>query len=447
MDTIKENFQKILAQAKQDGVKVEMLISGGESLELGYQKKALKDFESTQTQMAGLRVLKGAAQGYAYTENLSLEALLRTYSEALNNAKTVQSAESFEIPMMKPQPFKAMNLFNPEEIEMDKKMEVAKALEEKCLGLDPRVQSVPYSGFSQGSSFSRILNSEGVDQEFRQSYYTGSAAPLVKEGETSKMGGEGFFVRSFAEINIDEVAREGVNNGVKYLGATKLKTGNYPVVLDRKVFPTVLAMLLSYLSAKEVHEGKSLLKGKVGEKVASDKFTLIDDPFELHGTAVRPFDAEGAPSQKTVLFENGVLKNFLTNLEYAQRMNLPHTAHAARGPSSPMGIGPTNLVVSKGSKTQQELLTLNPGQTVHITKFTGGLHAGFKDSTGDLSMPAEGFLYENGKCLGPVDQFVVSGNVLDVLRDIVELGDTYGRPGRSLIAPDVLIKSMSFAGG
>lgn len=447
MDTIKQSFQAIAAQAKQDGVKVEMLISGGESLDLAFQKKKLNAFESTQTQVAGLRVLMGASQGYAYTENLSAEALLRTYKEALNNAKTVQSEDSFEIPMMKPAAYQAMNLFNPEEIEMEKKMEVAKALEEKCLALDSRVQSVPYSGFSQGSSFMRILNTEGVDQEFKQNYYVGRTAPLAKEGDSSKMGGDGFFVRSFDKINIDEVARNGVNHAVKYLGASKLKTGNYPVVLDRKVFPTVLAMLLSYLSAKEVHENKSLLKGRIGQKVASDKFNLVDDPFEMNGTSVRPFDAEGAPSQKTVLFENGVLKNFLTNLEYAKRMNLPHTANAVRGPSSPMDIGPTNLVVAKGTKTQEQLLSLNPGQTVHITKFTGGLHAGFKDSTGDLSMPAEGFLYENGKCLGPVDQFVVSGNVLDVLRDIVELGDSYDRPGRSLIAPDVLIKSMSFAGG
>jgi PmbA protein len=448
MDTLKENFQEITAQAKQDGVKVEMLVAGGESLELGFQQLKLSKFESTQSQTAGLRVLLGAAQGYASTENLSLEALLRTYKEALNNARTVASADSFEIPMVKPQPYQKMDtLCTTEEIAMERKMEIAKGLEEKCLKLDSRVQVVPYSGFSESTSFWRVLNSEGVDQEFKQRYYAGNATPLAKEGENSKMGGEGFFARNFDQINVDEVTQESVTNAVKYLGATKLKTGVYPVVLDRKVMPKLLSMLIAYLSAKEVYEGKSLLQNKLGQQVASEKFQLVDDPFEMRGAGVRPFDAEGAPSQKTVLFENGVLKNFLTNLEYAKRMNLPHTANAARGPSSPMDIAPTNLVVAKGTKTLEQLLAHNPGKTVHITKFTGGLHAGFKQSTGDLSMPAEGFLYEDGKCLGAVDQFVVSGNVLDVLRDIVELGDSYRKPGSSLIAPDVLIKSMSVAGG
>ncbi|MBO9667054.1 MAG: TldD/PmbA family protein [Bdellovibrio sp.] len=445
MDSIKENFQKIAAEAKQDGVKVEMLFSGGENLRLGFQKKKLEKFESTQTQMAGIRVVAGANQGYAYTENTSSEALLRTYKEALNNARTVQAPDAIEVPMMKPQPYQAMNLFNPEEISMEKKMEVARLLEEKALEADPRIQAVPYSGFNESSSFRRILNTEGVDLEFKQNYYTGYSSPLAKEGEVTKMGGEGFFVRSFQDAKPEDVVREGVKKATERLGATKLKTGNYAVVIDREEFSTVLQMMASYLSAKDVYEDKSLLKGKLGQKIASEKFQLIDDPFETRGTGLRPFDSEGAPSQKTVLFENGVLKNYLTNLEYAKRMNLPHTASAARSPASPMDIGPTNLVVAKGDKTLQQLLS-KYDKVVHVTSFEGGLHAGFKDSTGDISMPAEGFLYENGKCVGPVDQFVMSGNVLDLLRDIDELGDTYNREGNSLIAPDVLVKSLSFAG-
>jgi len=445
MDTIKENFQKIVSAAQLDGAKVEMLISSGESLKLGFQQKKLEKFESTQSQMAGLRVIVGPNQGYAYTENLSLEALLRTYKDALDNAKTVKSEDTVEVPLMKPQATPFLNLFNPEEISMDKKLEVAKSLEESCLNADPRIQSVPYCGFNESVSFRRILNSEGLDQEFKQNYYTGYAYPLAKEGESSKMDGEGFFARSFKEIDAKATAEEGVRKSVARLGAQKLKTGNYAVVIDREQFTTILTMIAGYFSAKEVHENKSLLQGKLGQKIASDKFQLIDDPLNIHGTSVRPFDSEGAPSQKTVLFENGVLKNYLTNLEYAKKMNLPHTAHAARSPASAMDIGPTNMVVAKGDKTLQQLLS-KYDKVVHLTEFSGGLHAGFKESTGDFSMPAEGFLYESGKCVGAVDQFVMSGNVLDLLRDIEDLGNEYNKAGNHLISPDVLVKSLSFAG-
>ncbi|WP_374029818.1 TldD/PmbA family protein [Bdellovibrio bacteriovorus] len=446
MDSIKNNFEKIAEQARKDGAKVEMLLSGGESLSIGYSKKKLESFESTQSQMAGLRVILGANQGYAYTENLSDESLLRTYREALNNAKTVQKEGSHNVPLQKPQTVQAMrNLFNPEDIAMDKKLEVARLLEEQCLEKDARIQSVPYSGFSETTSFKRVLNSEGLDQEFKQSYFSGYAYPLAKEGESSKMGGEGFFARSFKEINPEEVTTEGVRKAVSRLGAQKLATGNYAVVIDRDQFPMILQMIHSYFSAKEVDEGKSLFKGKLGQKIASQKFQLLDDPFELRGTAVRPFDDEGAASQKTVLFENGVLKNFLTNLEYAQKMNLPHTSHARRSPASQQAIAATNLVVAKGTKSLQDLLQSHP-KVVFLTEFSGGLHAGFKESTGDFSMPAEGFLYENGKLVGAIDQFVMSGNVLDLLRDIEDLGNEYNKPGSSMICPDVLVKSLSFAG-
>lgn len=446
MDTLKDNFQKIVTKARQDGAKVEMLISGGEALSIGYSKKKLESFESTQSQMAGLRVILGANQGYAYTENLSEESLLRTYSEALNNARTVQTGEALAVELVKPQTVKAMSdLFAPEDVAMDRKLEVARLLEEKCLEKDARVTAVPYSGFNESISFKRILNSEGLDQEFKQSYYSGYAYPLAKEGEASKMDGEGFFARKFADIDPGKVAAEGVRKAVSRLGASKLPTGNYAVVIDREQFPTVLQMIDGYFSAKEVHEGKSLFQGKLGQKIASDKFALIDDPFETRGTAVRPFDDEGAASQKTVLFENGFLKNYLSNLEYSRKMNLPHTAHARRSPASQQAIAPTNLVVAKGEKSLQELLS-SYDKVIHLASFEGGLHAGFKESTGDFSMPAEGFLYENGKNMGPIEQFVMSGNVLDLLRDIEAMGNEYNKPGSSYICPDVLIKSLSFAG-
>jgi len=446
MDMIKSHFEKIMEQARKDGVKVELLISGSEKLNIGFQKTKLDSFESTQSQMAGLRVVLGGNQGYAYTENLSDESLLRTYREALTNAKTLQQGEGSGIPLQTPSVIHPIgSLYAPEDVTIEQKMEVARLLEEKGLAKDSRVHGIPYSKFNETVSFKRILNSEGVDQEFKQSYYSGYLYALAKEKEFSKMDGDGFFVRSFRDINLEKLTDVAVRKAVSRLGAKMLTTGNYPVVICRDQFPMILQMISSYFSAKEVHEGKSLFEGKLGQQIASEKFELIDDPFELKGTGVRPFDDEGAPSTKTTLIERGHLKNFLTNLEFAGRLSLPHTAHAARGPSSSMGIGPTNVVVARGTKTLQELLSFST-QVVYLTNFSGGLHAGFKESTGDFSMPAEGFLYENGKLVGPVDQFVMSGNVLHLLRDIVDLGTEYQESASSMICPDVLMRSLSFAG-
>lgn len=446
MDSIKITFEKIKTQAQKDGAKVELLVNGGENLSIGFQKNKMDSFESTQTQMAGLRVILGSHQGYAYTENLSDDSLIRTYQEALLNARDVQSSENVEIPLVKPQKYKELEgLLSLEDISMDKKVQVARELEARCLEADHRVESVPYSGFDETISFKRILNSEGLDQEFKQSYFSGYAYPLARDGEFSKMDGEGFFVRRFSDIDAIKVASKGVEKAVSRLGAQKLKTGNYAVVISKDQFPVVLQMLHGYFSAKEVYEGKSLLKEKLGAKIASDKLNLIDDPFEVRGSNIRPFDDEGAASKKLSLIENGMLKNYITNLEYSVRMNLPHTAHARRSASSTQEISISNLVMEKGTRSLEQLLSMH-SKTVFLTHFAGGLHAGFKASTGDFSMPAEGFLYENGKNMGPIDQFVMSGNILELLKLIEELGCEYNRPGSSFICPDVLVESLSFAG-
>lgn len=444
MDTLKQNFETLNKQAQTDGVKLELLVSGGEKLGIKFSRKKMDSFENTQSRVAGVRVIHGGNQGYAYTENLSLESLMRTYKDALANAKTVVSSGG-EVSLVKPMQTQDMNLFNPESVEMDKKINIARQLEDECFNKDKRVEAVPYSQFAEASSFTRILNSEGLDKEFKQSYYIGYTYPLLKEGESSKTGSDFFITRKFADINVEKVVNNCLRKAAQLLNAQPLETGRYAVVIDRDEMPTILAMLSSYFSAKKVDEGKSLLGGKLGQKIVSDKLTLKDDPFFAGSMAVRPFDDEGAPSQVTSLIEKGVLKNYLTNLEYAAKMKLPHTAHAARSPASEMSISPSTLIVEKGSAQLEDMLKAFD-KVIHLTKFTAGLHAGFKDTTGDFSMPAEGLLYENGKLVGPVEQFVMAGNILQLLGDIELLGHEWGNPAQGRVAPDILFKPQSFAG-
>lgn len=446
MDQIKENFQKIVKLAEDQKAQVELLYSESEKLNLGYKKKKLDKFESIQSQIAGLRVIIGSSQGYAYTENLSEASLLNTFNEAYNNAKAnAQSADknAKAINLVKPQPVKAIE---PHYIEIpisDKKA-VAEKLEADCLKED-KIQSVPWAGFTESQGAMRVLNSAGVDCHYKYQFYSAYAYPLAKDGESSKMGGESQIARDFKDIDVNHITTEAVKRAKEKLNAKTLKTGHYATIISSDEFVTMINMFESYFSAKQVFEGKSLLKDKIGQKIASPLFTLIDNPLEVTLPGYRPFDSEGATSQKTTLIDQGEFKSFITNLEYAEKMNLPHTAHAARSPAGTMSIGCSNLIVPAGNDSFEQLIAKNK-TTVVITEFTGGLHAGYNETTGEFSMPAEGLLYEDGKLVGPVDQFVVSGNILETLKKITALGDKLnnGSSGRS--CPDVLISELSFAG-
>lgn len=445
MDQIKESFLKISKLATEKKAQVELLYTESETLKLGYKQKKLDKFESIQSQIAGLRVLVGPSQGYAYTENLSEGSLLNAFNEAFNNAQAnAQSANSDKaLALVKPQ---ALHITEQKfmTVPIEEKKKVAEELEAQCLAQD-KIQSVPWAGFSESQGTVRVLNSAGVDCKYSYQDYSAYAYPLAKDGESQKMAGEAVSTRNFNEIKVSEITSMAVKRAKEKLNPQTLKTGNYATVVTSDEFVTMINMLESYFSAKQVFEGKSLFKGKIGEKIASPLFTLIDNPLDENLPGYRPFDSEGAPSQKTTLIENGEFKTFITNLEYANKMNLPHTAHAARSPAGTMGIGCTNLLVPAGKESLETLIAKNK-TTVVITEFTGGLHAGYNATTGEFSMPAEGLLYEDGKLIGAIDQFVVSGNILEALQNIVGLSNQLNNGNSGRVCPDVLIASLSFAG-
>ena len=445
MDSIKLSFAVISERAKKDNLFVEFLVRGSESLNLGYQKQKLETYEASDNKIAGLRLIKSGQQAYSYTENLSTAGFEKAYNEALANLELLSKAGAppglIPVPASKNKLHKILPVEN---VDVEKLKLKAKILESKSLANDSRIEVVPYSGISDTKTQTRILNSNGLDVNFEQQHFSAYSYPLAKEGEISKMSGYGLALRNFAELDADEIAVEAAKRTLRLLPAKKLNTGKYPVVIDKEVAASLFALLKSYFSAKAVDENKSILKEKLEMSIGAAHITVTDDPTYLAGSAYHPFDAEGEMTAKTVLIENGILKNYLTNLEYAQKMHLPHTASAARSPTSEMNIACSNLIFEKGNKSRSELLKIHD-QVIYVTELDG-FHSGFNSATGDFSLPGQGFSYANGQMLHPVDQFVVSGNILTVLQTIEELGNEYNPPGSSVVIPDLLVSELFFAG-
>jgi PmbA protein len=447
MDTIKNDFLQICEIAQSENVKVELMLTGGESLKLGYQKRKLEKFEASRNQIAGFRVVDGYSQGYAFTENLSLDSLKLTFQEALKNARTLKNENNkYKIKFATPEKVQELTFLNVSQtVPIEDKLKAAEILESAALELDSKIQSTPYCGLIESKGFKRILNSDGLDVSYSSNSYSAYTYAFAKDGTLAKTEGCSDFVRDFKKLDPKKIAEKSARGALKRLPAKKLKTGDYPVIIENDAMASFLAMLAPHLSAQNVLEGKSLLNQKLNQKLASPHFQLQDDPFHEQGGSSRPFDSEGSCSQVTPLFESGVLKTFLTHLESAELLKLKNTANASRTPATSLDVSHSNLVLKKGTTSRDEMLKKYP-KLVLVTQVTGGLHAGYKESTGDFSIPCEGFLYENGKLVGPVDQFVMSGNILKLLQDIEAVGADYGTPGSSYLSPDVLVKSLSFAG-
>lgn len=454
METLEfENtFGRLEQLAKGDSAEVELLVERSEKFSTSFQGGKPEKFDSSMSQCAGLRVIREGSEGYAYTENLSESALIEAYRAALENAKfTARGADpSRRVNLLREDTCAAVEemkeLFNDslESVPVEEKLERARRLEAIAREADQRITAIPYNGYTEVQGETQILTSTGVRRRQRQTAVSGYTYCLAKDGEESRMDGHSVFVRQASEFDPDQVAKEAARRALARLGAAPPETGMYPVVIDAEVASSFLGLVAGYFSAKAVFEKNSIFADDLGKPIASAHLTITDDPFFLNAPGARAFDSEGAASRVTPLVEEGRLVNFLTNSVYAERMKLPHTASAERSARSELEIGISNMVVKPGSKSRETLLAAYP-KVIYVKDFSG-YHAGFNSGSGDFSLQADGELWENGKRVRPLCNFVVAGNVRQLLEGIEDLSSRVPRATSSVVAPDLLIRQLSVAG-
>ena len=198
-------------------------------------------------------------------------------------------------------------------------------------------------------------------------------------------------------------------------------------------------------SAETAQKGLSLLKGHIGEKVAADCITIIDDPLLLEGLEARPFDAEGVPSKAHTVVENGVFKTFLHNLKTAYKDGVETTGNASKaGYDSAVHVSPSNFYIKAGNLTFEEMLT-NLDECIVITEVSG-LHAGANPVSGDFSLLSKGYIVKNGKRQQPVEQITIAGNFYDLLKNIRSVGNDLEFPFGGIGCPSVDAGDISVSG-
>lgn len=448
-DQIQNIFSEIESKARKDGADVELVVSNSESFSTNYMKGALNKYSFDNSVSAGVRVLYGRGAGFSTTENTSKESLMQTYQEALQSAKDLDreaSKDKNPQKLFKPgQKPETMNLWHSdvESMQIPEKLKIAEVLENAALKYDNRIQNVPYSGYSESKSQRWLLSSTGTNLSTQAAGVSAFSYALSKSGEDLKTGYSSGFFRRPQKVNPEKMAVEAAQKSLRLLGATQPKSGKYAIVLENDVVSEILGFLNYHLSAKALDEGISLLKDRQGEKLFSNKITIVDDPFLMDQMGARPYDAEGAASQKTTTIQNGVVKSYLSNSYLAEKLGIPHTANASRS-GGEMGVSSTNTIMALGDDSFEDLLN-SYNQVILVTSIDA-LHSGFKETTLDFSLPSYGFLYEKGEAVRPLHQMVMSGNLLHVLRDVEKVSRRYNNDGGSVLAPDILIPEMSIAG-
>ena len=194
--------------------------------------------------------------------------------------------------------------------------------------------------------------------------------------------------------------------------------------------------------AEEVQKKSSFFIGKLNEKVASSKVTIEDRPLDKTLFA-RGFDDEGVATYNKPIIKNGKLQTYLYNLTTAAKDGVATTGNASRG-GGKMHISPFYLVFKPGKKSQEELFK-EVDNGVYITEVTG-LHAGMNPQSGNFSLQSTGFLIKDGKKDRALDIITVSGNLMDVFKDIIEVGNDSKQFTSGSSAPSVIIKKIAVSG-
>jgi PmbA protein len=395
----------------------------------------------------GLRVFLGQRAASTYSSDFTREGIERLINGAMELARVISEDPFAGLP--EPAQFGSvagdLQLYYDDVYSLppEERIDYARRAERASLEADPRLKNSGGGSFDASVGYKVLANSLGFVGDFRRSYCSTSATPIA-QGENGAMQRDYWFsvARTLARLESPEsVGKEAARRTLRRLGARKVASTKAPVVLDPMVAGSILDNIFDAANGGAIYRQSSFLAGKLGEKVAGDNVTLIDDGAMPGGFGTSPFDGEGVPTRRTLVIEKGVLKSYLLNTYTARKLGLKTTGNAARGLAGNPGIGSGNSFLLPGARTPQHIIgEIKRG--LYVTEFLG---FGVNLVTGDFSRGASGLWIENGEFVFPVEEVTVAGNFKDMLNNISEIGNDLEFRG-STASPTLRIEGMTIAG-
>ncbi len=407
-----------------------------------YQGK-VKETEIASSQGIGIRLIKNGKPGYSYTKRLSEESLQQCVADAVDLAEFTAPL-SITLPSPTVLPKIKFHHWNEklESLTTEDFLKKSFEIEKLAKNFHPEIENILSSSTSKSKSAFYILNSNGLDYKFSRNSVSAGLSLVAARGNIKKSGGHYKTTRNFAEIKAAELVSRATAKAVDLLDAKPIKAGKYPVLFDHYTAPALLDALMPAFFAQVVQKGQSKFAGKIGEKIASSCLTICNDPFIIDLPGSELVDSEGVPTQKFNVVENGILQNFLHNLESAHKDGVKPTGSGSRSYSGSAGTDFQNLIIPKGSRGKQEILN-NLTECLVVTKFEG---SGIRSATsGEISLGCQGFLYSRGELVQAVDRVTLSGNYFDLLHNISEFSNEYSDSFSSTKIADMLIESMNIS--
>ncbi len=397
-----------ISTARYDDGKVEELVSGRE-------------------RGAGIRVIRGETTGFAHTADLTAEGL-RTAADAAAAAAR-GGGEGARVAALTEQHVEATHeiLILPEDVDKAKKVEVLERADAAARGESGAIKSVTV-GYADARRRIQVANSLGLlagDDQVR-TRFTVQCVAVGDSGMQTALESPGRSVgfELFEEVDVEETARTAARRAVTLLSAVPAPAGRLPVVLRRGAGGVLFHEACGHgLEADLVGKDASVFRGRVGERVAAESVTLVDDGAYPREWGTYSIDDEGAPARRNVLIERGVLTDYMWDYVRARKEGRVPSGNGRRESYRHLPLPRmTNTFVLAGEEDPDEIIRATD-QGIYCVRLGGGE---VNTATGDFVFGVtEGYLIEKGEITEPIRAAQLIGNGPETLGRVDLVGSDF----------------------
>lgn len=444
-DQLKEIAQDVLRFTQDKGASdAAVEISEGQGLSVTVRKGQVETIEQNKDKGIGVTVYLGhdraIRRGNASTSDFSAQSLKDTVDAAYNIARFTAEDDCAGLPeaeLLEMQP-RDLQLFHPWTLTAEQAVELAQRAEAAAFAVDKRItNSEGANTYAQQSHFV-MANTRGFMGGYPYSRHSLSVSPIAGKGNNMQRDDWYSSDRDPTKLAQPEaIGRYAAERALSRLSARKLDTRKCPVLFEAPLAAGLLGSFVQAVSGGSLYRKSTFLTDSLGTAVFGPDIQIIEEPHVLGAVGSSPFDEEGVRTHRREVVSNGVVQGYFLSTYSARKLGMKTTGNA--GGSHNLQI--VSSTTRPGDDFNAMLKKLDTG--LLVTELMGH---GVNYVTGDYSRGVSGYWVERGVIQYPVEEITIAGNLRDIFKDIVAIGDDILVRGTKKTG-SILISTLTIAGG
>lgn len=435
-DELRSIAQDMLNYAQQRGASAACAeVSEGFGQGVTVRQGEVETIEYNRDKGLGITVYIGQQRGNASTSDFSAQAIRDTVDAALSIARYTAIDDCSGLPEadMLATETPDLELYHPWDLPVEQAIALAQECEQAALAADKRINNSEGATVNVHEAQFVFANSLGFMGGYPTSRHSVSCAVIAGEDDAMERDYWYSVARDARDIiEVGQIGRLAAERTVRRLNARQIDTRQCSVLFEAPIASSLLGSLVGAVSGGSLYRKSSFLLDKLDQQIFAPHINILDVPHIRKGLASSPFDDEGVKVSQRTIIENGVLRGYFLATYAARKLGLRSTGNAG---------GNHNLILQSGEQDFAGLLKMM-GRGLVVTELLGH---GINPVTGDYSRGAAGFWVEHGEIQFPVNEITIAGNLKDMFRNIVAVGNDVLVQG-SRQSGSVLIEGMTVAG-